>query len=115
MYLKSFYVNTMGKYRKVIPLVIRNLIIGLGDKKRQEIVAYLLTEGEKPFYTVCKDLKLNPDELHEYAMTLLRYGLIYNRYCANDFDDKYLLYSITKLARKFIKNVTDMVKPYIDG
>lgn len=97
------------KYRKKIPLLIRNALKGLSDKNRQEILVFLLEEGEKSFIEISKELQIPKSNLSHHIKALTRYGLVYNFYKEDEFDEKYSYYAVSKLGKKILKYLQNMV------
>lgn len=101
----------MEKYINEIPLVVRNSIKALSDEKRQSILMYLLKSGSKSFTEISKDLEFSKNNLSHHIKTLVRYGLVYNYYSRNEFDDKYSFYEISKLGKVIMNNLIYTVIP----
>jgi DNA-binding transcriptional ArsR family regulator len=99
----------MKNYRKKIPLVIRNAIKGINEKNRQNILIFLLEKGEKSFMEISRALEIQKSNLSHHLKILTRYGLVYNFYKENEYDEKYSYYSISKLGKKFMANLLNMV------
>ncbi len=95
-------------------LVVRNSIKALSNEKRQGILIYLLREGSKSFTDITKDLNILKNNLSNHVKILMRYGLIYNFYNKNEFDDKYSFYEISKLGKKILINLLELAKPSME-
>lgn len=93
----------MERYINKLPLIVRNSLKALNDEKRQSILIYLLKEGPKSFSEICKDLIISKNNFSHHIKILIRFGLIYNYYNRNEYDDKYSFYEISKLGREFIE------------
>jgi DNA-binding HxlR family transcriptional regulator len=92
-----------------VSLVIRNVIKSLANKNRLNIITYLLNEGSKSFNELHKELKISKPNIAHYVKGLMRYGLIYNFYNANIYNNKHSYYEISKLGRKIMMNLINMV------
>lgn len=101
----------MKKQFEELPLVIRNCIKGLSDEKRQSILIYLLREGPKSFIDICNEFNISKSNLSHHLKVLVRYGLLYNYYNKNEFNDKYSFYKISNLGKYIITMLKGMFKP----
>ena len=101
----------MERYTNELPLVVRNSIKALNDGKRQSILIYLLKKGSRSFTEICKDLNISKNNLSHHIKILMRYGLVYNFYNRNEYDDKYSFYEISKLGKVIITNLINLVIP----
>lgn len=99
----------MEKYINEIPLVVRNSLKALSDEKRQGILIYLLRTRSRSFIEISKDLKIPKNNLSHHIKILMRYGLVYNFYNRNEFDDKYSFYEISKLGRGLIDTLINFI------
>ncbi|MBD3211244.1 MAG: ArsR family transcriptional regulator [Candidatus Lokiarchaeota archaeon] len=93
----------MNSYRENLPLEIRKALKGLNNNNRQEILMFLLKEDEKSFIEISKALEIQKNNLSHHIKTLMRYGLIYNFYKKNDFNEKYSYYVLSNLGKKILK------------
>lgn len=99
----------MNEYINEMPLVVRNSIKGVSNENRQGILIYLLKKGPKSFTEISKDLNISKNNLSHHIKILMRYGLTYNFYNRNEFDDKYSFYEISKLGRGLINTLINFI------
>lgn len=99
----------MSKYRKELPLVIREALKGLCDEKRQGILIYLKNKGPKSFIDISREFDISKSNLSHHLKNLIKAGLIYNFYKKNELNDKYSYYEISKLGKIIIENLKSMV------
>lgn len=102
----------IDKYLEKMPLIIRHALKAVSDERRLAILLYLLEEGQKSIDQIAGELKMSKRELkNKQIPVLMRYGMLYNFYTANDFDDKYCHYEISKLGKKWLNILINSVKP----
>ncbi len=101
----------MNKYVFELPLLVRDLIKAFSDESRQKILIYLKKKGTKSFIEISKELEIPKNNLSHHIKTLMRYGLIYNFYRRNKFADKYSFYEISKLGKKIITSLSNLISP----
>lgn len=99
----------MNEYINEMPLIVRNSIKGVSDENRQGILIYLLKKGPKSFTEISKDLNISKNNLSHHIKILMRYGLTYNFYNRNEFDDKYSFYEISKLGRGLMDTLINFI------
>ncbi len=72
--------------------------IQIGEPE-QKILETLIKEGKTQIHNLRDKLDVKLKKMKNHLQTLMRYGLIYNSYSENSFNDKYLHYEISKLGR----------------
>ena len=95
----------MEKYANKIPLVMRNAIKALDNEFRQGIMLYLEKNAPKSFMDISNDLIIPKNKLSHHIKILMRYGLLYNFYNKNEFDDKFSFYELSKIGKRFIQTL----------
>jgi DNA-binding MarR family transcriptional regulator len=97
----------LDKYINLIPLEIRNMFKTLADENRQAIIMYLFVKGYTPLNKIAKELDMAKGDLKKHLSVLMRYGLLYNSFSKNKFDDRYSHYEVSKLGKKVLNSLLD--------
>jgi len=101
---------TIKKFLETVPLIIRMALKAVSDERRLAILVYLLENGSKALDTIVEELHISKKELkNKQIPALMRYGMIYNFYTANSFDDEFCHYEISNLGRKILNQLISMV------
>lgn len=99
----------MEKYSNQVPKLLKNSIKALDNEKRQGIMMYLLEKGPKSFMEISNDLKVKKNTLSHHISILMRFGLLYNFYNKNEFNDKYSYYEVSKLGKRIMTSLMSVL------
>lgn len=97
------------------PLLIENVLKCLGDPLNQRLLLTIADNGEfgLMFYSLQIRSGIKDEmEFYQHMSELNRAGLIYTQYIKNEYDNKYLKYTVSKLGKRAIHNIQNILKPY---